>query len=77
MPKKKPTTPAATPTHGGPRPNSGRKPIDNPKVQISLRLDPEIVAYLRIQHTTSITAAVEQAIKDSRQFRQWLKLGIK
>ena len=73
--KKKPTK-AAKPKHGGPRPGSGRKPMENPRVPVQFRLDPEIVAYLRIQHTTNMTAAVEQAIKDSKQFREWFQLGI-
>lgn len=72
MPKKTPTTPAAAPTHGGPRPNSGRKPwVENPKVKISLRLDPDVIAYLR-QHPSGITAAIESVVKETKQFRQWL-----
>jgi hypothetical protein len=35
------------PTHGGKRPNSGRKPRATPKAQLSVRIEPHHAAKLR------------------------------
>lgn len=57
------------PTHGGTRPGAGRKPIENPKVPITKKLDSEIVEYLKA--CDNATEAIEQAIKRSKSFREW------
>lgn len=55
--------------HGGPRPNSGRKPDPNRKLARSYKLDREIVAYLMT--CDNATAEIEQAIRRRKRFREW------
>lgn len=60
-------------THGGkrtpgPGKSLGRPPKADAKVAVSVRLSPDVVAYLRSQENQS--AAVEEALRRSKGFRQ-------
>lgn len=60
-------------SHGGPRPNSGRKPVPDAerKQHMAIRIDPEVREYLR--QCSNATAAIESAIRNSKAFRLWKK----
>lgn len=55
---------------GGARPGAGRKPIgDKAKVAMCIKIEPELRRYL--QGLPNATAAIELAIKRSKNFRDW------
>ena len=58
-------------THGGTRPNAGRKPDLNKKVPWNRKLDREVVAYLAT--CPNAAAEVEAAVRASKGFRAWMQ----
>lgn len=58
--------------HGGKRQGAGRPACpDERKRPVTLKLAPELVAYLAT--VSNKTAAVEDALRRSRGFREWAK----
>ena len=55
--------------HGGKRPGAGRPAPDGAKVVTTISLTPEVKQYLDTRENRSV--AVEEAIRQSRQFKQW------
>lgn len=60
---------AMTITHGGKRPGAGRPAPDGAKVGTSVYVTPEVKQYLDTRENRSV--AVEDAIRQSKQFKQW------
>jgi N-acetyl-anhydromuramyl-L-alanine amidase AmpD len=58
------------PTHGGTRPNAGRKRDPNKKIPWNRKLDREVVAYLA--SCPNAAAEVEAAVRASKGFRAWM-----
>ena len=56
---------------GGKRKGAGRKPapVGTVKVPYAMKLEPELVEYLR--QCENATATVETALKRSKAFREW------
>lgn len=59
-------------THGGKREGAGRKArADDRKVPFAIKLDRELAEYLAT--VPSKTAAIEDALRRSKGFRDWRK----
>jgi hypothetical protein len=56
-------------THGGPRPGSGRKPSPDKKIAITVRVHPELRAYLASCENQA--AAIESALRASPGYLAW------
>lgn len=58
-------------SHGGNRPNSGRKPLPPHKrrLNIGFRLPPDVIDWIRTHGNQSRT--VEDVIRSSASFRAW------
>ena len=55
---------------GGARANAGRKPMgDAAKIPMCIKISPELRAYLKT--LANATAAIETALKRSKDFRDW------
>lgn len=59
------------PTHGGPRPGSGKKPIpvELKRKPYAMRLSPDVFAFLKSRDNA--TATLESAVRQSSAFRWW------
>ena len=58
-------------THGGPRPGSGRPADPDAKVDLSLRVPPDVRAYL--DTCENISETVAEVIRRTKAFRDWQK----
>ena len=58
-------------SHGGKREGAGRKPAPagTVKVPMAIKVDPELREYLR--SCENATAAIEEALRRSKLFRDW------
>jgi len=68
---KKQTFSRGGPRKAGPGKQLGRPPVEDPKVSFSGRCSPEVRAYFDTRDNISQT--VEQAIRNSPEFRAWAK----
>ena len=59
-------------THGGSRPGSGRKPKSDKKVPISLKISPDVLAFLR-NRGPSLSEAAEPILRASKPYKDWQK----
>jgi hypothetical protein len=61
------------PKHGGPRPNSGRKPMAeaDKKVPVCFRLARDLDEYLKT--VDDKTAVLEDSLRKSKGFKEWKK----
>jgi hypothetical protein len=61
-------------THGGKREGAGRKPRPEArKVPMTIKIDRELAEYLGT--IEGKTAAIEEALRRSKGFREWLRLN--